>query len=91
MNISSLNYGDGSAHILSDPTAFEEPLLDSTISVVLGSSNDDNVILVSQHGVSATGKDNTLSVCIRMAKERKKKLVQVLENATGLQRSRHSV
>ncbi|KAF8626422.1 hypothetical protein AX15_004884 [Amanita polypyramis BW_CC] len=72
-----------STYILSDPTAFEEPLLDSTISVVLGSSNDDNVTLVSQHGSSvistATGENDALTVCARAAKERKKSLMRVLE------------
>ncbi|KAM6496359.1 Ribosomal protein S5 domain 2-type fold [Amanita muscaria] len=75
-----------SSHILSDPTAFEEPLLDSALSVVLSSgSADDDVILVSQHGSSATSSraaacagGDAFSVCIRGAKERKKHLFQVL-------------
>ena len=72
-------------HILSDPTAFEEPLLDATISVVLESSLDGNVILVSQLGSGAisssagAGAGDAFSLCMQAAKERKKRLVQALE------------
>ncbi|KAF8733958.1 hypothetical protein AX14_003527 [Amanita brunnescens Koide BX004] len=41
-----------STHVFADLTAFEEPLLDSTISIVLDASEDDNVISLSQQGSS---------------------------------------
>ena len=50
---------------------------------MLDASEDDNLILLSQHGsseISSVGDGgDALSVCMRTAKERKKKLVDVLE------------
>lgn len=83
INIFSDKYVGGCrTHIFSDLTAFEEPLLDSTISIVLDASEDDNVILLSQHGSSeissAADGGDALSICVQAAKERKKTLVRVL-------------
>lgn len=74
--------GDARTHVFADLTAFEEPLLDSTISIVLDASEDDNVISLSQQGsseiLSAAGRGDALSMCMDAAKERKKKLMRVL-------------
>lgn len=82
-NLTDICDGDTRTHVFADPTAFEEPLLDSTISIVLDASEDDNVILLSQHGSSeiSSARDggDALSVCMSTAKQRKKKLVNVLE------------
>ncbi|KAK2464837.1 hypothetical protein APHAL10511_003136 [Amanita phalloides] len=85
----SMSFGTfDSSHVFADPTAFEEPLLDSTLSIVLGSgAGDDDIISVSQLGSSwvssakAKGAVDVLAVCMLAAKERKKKLVQVLAHS----------
>lgn len=74
--------GDGRTHVFADLTAFEEALLDSTISIVLDAGEDDNVIMLSQHGSSeissAADGGDALSICMQAAKERKKTLLRVL-------------
>lgn len=35
-------FGYNRTHILADPTSFEEPLLDGTISVIIGSGSNPN-------------------------------------------------
>jgi exosome complex component RRP43 len=53
--------------VLADPTSFEEPLLDTTVTIVVG---DDNELLsVSQVGLGSASQD-ILSVCITAAKRR---------------------
>lgn len=66
-----------------DPTSFEEPLLNTTISVVLG--NDDHIVLVSQLGSAMLSIDDeegkkrdVLPECIERAKRRRKGLVGTL-------------
>jgi len=68
-------------HTLADPTAFEEPLLDTTLSVVLDSTSGD-LISVSQAGLGSsadTGSgeegEDTLLACISAAKKRRAELV----------------
>jgi exosome complex component RRP43 len=61
-------------HLLADPTSFEEPLLDTSISVVVGEQG--NLISVSQLGstlVSQSGglRRDTLPECIAIAKRRR--------------------
>ncbi|KAL7282756.1 hypothetical protein ACG7TL_004231 [Trametes sanguinea] len=64
----SFSFGifDGT-HILADPTSFEEPLLDTTISVVI----DENGGLTSimQLGLGIASGDDVLEKCIEAAKE----------------------
>lgn len=55
-------------HILSDPTGFEEPLLDTTLSIVLGDEN--KLISVSQLGLGSAGSQDALMSCIAAAKQR---------------------
>lgn len=66
-------------HILADPTAFEEPLLDTNLSVVIDSTSGD-LISVSQVGLgtsSSSGEeDDTLPICISAATKRREELVQ---------------
>lgn len=54
-------------HILADPTSFEEPLLDTTISVVIDESG--GLTSVMQLGLGIVGGDDVLNKCIEAAKE----------------------
>lgn len=54
-------------HILADPTSFEEPLLDTTISVVIDESG--GLTSVMQLGLGIVGADDVLNKCIDAAKE----------------------
>lgn len=68
-------------YILADPTSFEEPLLDTSLSIVLG--DDDRVITISQFGsvfVSSDDGDDdvqrdALKECLESANIRRKQLV----------------
>jgi len=69
-----------SKHILADPTSFEEPLLDTSISIVLG--DNDQIITVSQVGSAFVSSDDDADVqrdalkeCIESANIRRKDLV----------------
>ena len=70
--------------IFADPTSFEEPLVNTTISVVLG--NDNHVILVSQLGPAVLSIDDeedgekrdALPECLEKAKSRRKGVVGTL-------------
>jgi len=66
-----------SKHILSDPTAFEEPLLDTTLSIILGDEN--KLISVSQLGLGSGSQDALMS-CIKQAKQRYWYLANQLQN-----------
>ncbi|TEB32278.1 ribosomal protein S5 domain 2-like protein [Coprinellus micaceus] len=57
-----------SNRILSDPTAFEEPLLDTTLTVLLDNSTRE-LISVSQFGLGSASTD-ALGSCIQAAKKR---------------------
>jgi exosome complex component RRP43 len=68
-------------HTLTDPTAFEEPLLDTTLSVVLDSASGE-LISVSQVGlglVPSAGEEgeteDTPLACISAAKKHCEELV----------------
>lgn len=53
-------------HVLADPTAFEEPLLDTTFTVVVDENED--TISVMQLGLGVVGSHDVLSRCIAAAK-----------------------
>ncbi|KDQ64066.1 hypothetical protein JAAARDRAFT_166025 [Jaapia argillacea MUCL 33604] len=55
-----------SQHILADPTSFEEPLLDTTLSIVLNEA--EALVSVTQLGIGATGSQDVLLQCIAAAK-----------------------
>ncbi|ETW75645.1 hypothetical protein HETIRDRAFT_329543 [Heterobasidion irregulare TC 32-1] len=61
-----------SSHIFADPTSFEEPLMDTTLSIVL----DDNLQLISvtQLGLADSGTEDVLSTCIKIAKQHNQNL-----------------
>jgi len=69
-----------SNHILADPSSFEEPLLDSTLSVVI----DEKLQLASISQSGATGGtstgNNALLKCIATAKSRRESLSQFLRS-----------
>ena len=56
------------AHVLTDPTAFEELLLDTTITVTVDDNGD--LISVTQLGISLVANQNALGGCITAAKAR---------------------
>ncbi|KAJ3553658.1 hypothetical protein NM688_g3493 [Phlebia brevispora] len=57
-----------SAKILADPTAFEEPLLDTTFTVVLDERGE--LISVAQLGLGVVGSHNILTNCVSAARTR---------------------
>ena len=60
------------SHILADPTSFEEPLLDTSISVIVDEHNE--LISVSQLGLGSTQSQDALLECIAAAKKRSEAL-----------------
>ncbi|KAI0832882.1 ribosomal protein S5 domain 2-type protein [Trametes gibbosa] len=52
-------------HLLADPTSFEEPLLDTTVSVVIDESG--GLTSVMQLGLGVIGADDVLNKCIDAA------------------------
>lgn len=72
-------------HVLVDPTSFEEPLLDSSLSIILG--DNDDIVSISQLGsllVSVEEKGgqevqrDALAGCIASAKQRRAEVVKAL-------------
>ena len=61
-----------SSRIFADPTSFEEPLMDTTLSIVL----DDNLQLISvtQLGLADSSTEDVLSTCIKTAKQHSQNL-----------------
>ncbi|KAJ7127018.1 ribosomal protein S5 domain 2-type protein [Mycena epipterygia] len=57
--------------LFADPTAFEEPLLDTTISVVVDENSDLVSVVQLGPGVDVSGVGDTLSTCISAAKSRR--------------------
>ncbi|KAI0092112.1 ribosomal protein S5 domain 2-type protein [Irpex rosettiformis] len=57
-----------SSHLLSDPTAFEEQLLDTTYTITM--DGNDGLISVTQLGVGSIGGEDFLGKCIGDAKAR---------------------
>ncbi|EMD40344.1 hypothetical protein CERSUDRAFT_148276 [Gelatoporia subvermispora B] len=55
-------------HVLSDPTSFEEPLLDTVLSVTVDESG--GLVSVTQVGLGVIGKQDILPQCISAAKQR---------------------
>ncbi|KAI0690847.1 ribosomal protein S5 domain 2-type protein [Cytidiella melzeri] len=65
----SMSFGTfDSTHILTDPTAFEEQLLDATYTITLGT--DGGIISITQLGAASVGAQDVLSQCISAAKAR---------------------
>jgi exosome complex component RRP43 len=59
--------------ILADPTSFEEPLLDTTLSIV--TDDDNELISVSQVGLGCSSQD-VLLACASAAKVRRLSLAK---------------
>ena len=55
-------------HILADPTSFEEPLLDTTISVVVDENAGLTSVMQLGLGILGAGTEEVLSKCIDQAK-----------------------
>ncbi|KAG5644807.1 hypothetical protein DXG03_007629 [Asterophora parasitica] len=66
-----------STTLLADPTSFEEPLLDTTLTVVVD-SRTGAIISVSQLGVEAQNSDS-LQTCIRAAAARRGTLAKYVD------------
>jgi len=58
-----------STYTLADPTSFEEPLLDTTLTVIVDEQSD--LISVTQLGLGVTRSGDTLTECIAAAKKRR--------------------
>ncbi|KAG6899991.1 hypothetical protein C0993_004610 [Termitomyces sp. T159_Od127] len=67
----SMSFGVfNSTTLLADPTSFEEPLLDTTVSVVLDAASGD-LISAIQLGIDATPSQNLLHECMTAAAKRR--------------------
>ncbi|KAJ7707738.1 ribosomal protein S5 domain 2-type protein [Mycena rosella] len=66
-----MSFGVFDATLLADPTAFEEPLLDTTISIVVDEKGDLVSVVQLGPGVDVSGGGDTLSTCISAAKSRR--------------------
>ncbi|OCH94510.1 hypothetical protein OBBRIDRAFT_769588 [Obba rivulosa] len=67
-------------HVLSDPTSFEEPLLDTVMSVTM--DDDGGLVSVTQVGLGVIGKQDILPQCITAAKYRCSILAQQLHTSS---------
>lgn len=65
------------SHILADPTSFEEPLLDTTISITLNTSTNQ-LLAVSQLGEGLAGS-GVVGKCIQEAKRRLEDVASIYE------------
>ena len=83
-------------HILADPTAFEELLLDSTVTIVTGEDSMSKVeyglgiMNPSSKWTSSSGAvaDDPLSACIKAAKTRRYDLARIVKEAIGFEEGR---
>ncbi len=67
--------------VLADPTSFEEPLLNTTMTVVLADCNE--IVAISQLGptdlqVGEEERVNALPKCIETAKQRREVIIKCL-------------
>ncbi|KAF9819470.1 hypothetical protein IEO21_02078 [Rhodonia placenta] len=77
----SMSFGIFDAtHVLSDPTSFEEPLIDTTISVAVDEAG--GLVSVTQLGLGIVGNQNILMQCIAAAKERRSELGKRVSNTS---------
>ena len=83
-------------HILADLTAFEEPLLDSTVTIVTGEDSTSEVeyglgiVNPSSKWTSSSGAvaDDPLSACIKAPKTRRYDLARIVKEAIGFEEGR---
>lgn len=73
--------------ILADPSAFEEPLLSTAISIILNEKNQ--LFAVSQSGpglnddaLAKANSQDVLAQCIEAAKSRRSEISEVIDQAT---------
>jgi len=69
-----------SAHVLADPTSFEEPLLDTTLSVAVDETG--GLVSVTQLGLGIVGNQDVLMRCITAAKDRRSYVNKLVFNAS---------
>ena len=62
--------------MLADPTSFEEPLLDTTLSIAVDEGG--GLVSVSQLGLGVVGSQDVLPHCISAARERCSELMELL-------------
>jgi exosome complex component RRP43 len=65
------------SRLLADPTSFEEPLLDTTISAVI--DDQSKLISVTQIGLGSTGAQDVLLDCITAAKKHQSSLKHIYD------------
>ncbi|KZT70290.1 hypothetical protein DAEQUDRAFT_744783 [Daedalea quercina L-15889] len=75
----SMSFGvfDGT-HVLADPTSFEEPLLDTTLSVAV--DENGGLVSVTQLGLGGVGNQDVLMHCIAAARARCSEFIGLLVN-----------
>ncbi|KIY46046.1 hypothetical protein FISHEDRAFT_48109 [Fistulina hepatica ATCC 64428] len=72
-------------HILADPTAFEEPLLDTTVCITMSATG--RLISVNQSGLgllpgqAPAGQDDPVQLCLAAARKRQEFLAQYIYNS----------
>ena len=74
----NLTYIAYRSRLLTDPTSFEEPLLATTITVVVDEQNQ--LISVAQYGPGSAPQQDILLKCIAAAKQRRKEIGRTLSN-----------
>lgn len=62
---------------MSDPSAFEEPLLDNTVTIIV--DENGRLTTVLQSGLVPMDLEIHLSHCISAAKKRRKELAEVVD------------
>ncbi|KAH9833828.1 ribosomal protein S5 domain 2-type protein [Rhodofomes roseus] len=67
-----------STHVLADPTSFEEPLLDTTLSIAV--DENGGLVSVTQLGLGVVGKEDVLPHCISAARKRCSGVIGLLAN-----------
>ncbi|KZP00287.1 ribosomal protein S5 domain 2-like protein [Calocera viscosa TUFC12733] len=66
-------------HLLADPNAFEEPLLDTLITVTLDDRGKVGVQLAGPAGVSGIDGSKVVGQCVQAARARRKELLRALD------------
>lgn len=66
------------AHVLADPTSFEEPLLDTSINVIVDEHGQISSVVQDGIGAGGIGAD-LIGRCIGAARARRRELTEVLD------------
>ncbi|EJD01703.1 uncharacterized protein FOMMEDRAFT_88508 [Fomitiporia mediterranea MF3/22] len=67
-----------STHILADPSSFEEPLLNTSYTVII--DEKDELVSVQQAGASTSSVQDSMLNCIAAARKRRKELGAIIDS-----------